>query len=259
MEKGYPVSAHSEQSIRFARPSSSPDTNDAHGAENSQNIYDVIVVGASFAGLSFAEVAAVRGLRVLVLERDSAVGHVVRTTGVLFSDVLDVLDVPARYLMNSVRQIRIQTPDNHAISVSSKAYRFYMADVTGLLGWMAEEATARGAVVRTGSPFLGATRMASGLMRVSIGSPSSTEGGGVASRAVATEEYARFLVGADGAGSMVARSMGLDQNTHFLAGAEWLLRNVEVDPKRFIWRWTISWLPDTVSGWRLTARWLPWA
>lgn len=233
MEKGYPVSAHSEQSIRFARPSSSPDTNDAHGAENSQNIYDVIVVGASFAGLSFAEVAAVRGLRVLVLERDSAVGHVVRTTGVLFSDVLDVLDVPARYLMNSVRQLRIQTPDNHAISVSSKAYRFYMADVTGLLGWMAEEATARGAVVRTGSPFLGATRMASGLMRVSIGSPSSTEGGGVASRAVATEEYARFLVGADGAGSMVARSMGLDQNTHFLAGAEWLLRNVEVDHETF--------------------------
>ena len=33
-----------------------------------------------------------RGLRVLVLERDASIGSVVRTTGVLFSDVLDVLD-----------------------------------------------------------------------------------------------------------------------------------------------------------------------
>ena len=73
--------------------------------------YDVIVVGASFAGLSFASVAAARGLRVLVLEKDAEIGGVVRTTGVLFSDVLDVIDVPARYLMNSVRRISLRAPN----------------------------------------------------------------------------------------------------------------------------------------------------
>ena len=56
--------------------------------------WDAVVVGASFAGLSFASGAAARGLRVLVLERDPEVGGVVRTTGVLFSDVLDLFDVP---------------------------------------------------------------------------------------------------------------------------------------------------------------------
>ena len=227
MEKGYPVSAPLGRSAQLSNA-----TPGGH-AHDGLDVYDVIVVGASFAGLSFAGVAAARGLRVLVLERDASVGHVVRTTGVLFSDVLDVLDVPAQFLMNSVRRIRLQTPDHKSISVSAGAFRFYMADVAGLLGWMAEEARARGATIRTSSPFLGAIRTASGLMQVSIGSPSAATGGGTASRAVAAEEHARFLVGADGAGSAVARSMGLDQNTRYLAGAEWLIKNVELDRETF--------------------------
>src|SRR5258708_18922699 len=69
--------------------------------------YDVVVVGASFAGLSFAGGAAARGLRTLVLERDAEVGRVVRTTGVLFSDVLDARAVPERYLRNAGLGIRL--------------------------------------------------------------------------------------------------------------------------------------------------------
>src|SRR5260221_5123491 len=115
--------------------------------------YDVVVVGASFAGLSFAGGAAARGLRTLVLERDAEVGRVVRTTGVLFSDVLDVLDVPERYLMNAVRRIRLRPPNHEPIEISAAAHRFYMADVTGFLRWMAEQARAHGPDLRAGRPF----------------------------------------------------------------------------------------------------------
>src|SRR3989440_12686030 len=90
------------------------------------DIYDVIVVGASFAGLSFASVAAALGLRVLVLERDAEVGGGVRTTGVLFSDVLDIIDVPARYLMNAVRRIQLQPSHHPPIEGRVRGYRFYM-------------------------------------------------------------------------------------------------------------------------------------
>src|SRR5579875_1764014 len=79
-------------------------------AQQKDDIYDVLVVGASFAGLSFAGVAAALGLRVLLVERDAQVGGVVRTTGVLFSDVLDILDVPVEYLMNEVRRVVISPP-----------------------------------------------------------------------------------------------------------------------------------------------------
>ena len=197
------------------------------------NAYDVIVVGASFAGLAFAGAAAVRGLRVLVLERDAEIGGVVRTTGVLFSDVLDVMDVPARFLMNAVRRIRIQPPGTPSIEIRASAYRFYMADVTGMLRWMADSAREHGATIRSGSPFLGAKRDADGAMRVTYGGPSETDGLGATSRAPQGEARGTFLIGADGTRSRVAESMGLDANTKLLAGAEWLVEGVPIERDLF--------------------------
>lgn len=203
--------------------------------------YDVVVVGASFAGLTFASVAATRGLRVLVLERDASVGGVVRTTGVLFSDVLDIVDVPQRYLMNSVRRMSIRPPNGRTIEIGAHAYRFYMADVTGMLRWMAEQAEDHGAEVRGGASFVDATREADGDMRIVYGAAAgdTSSGAGVdtdtapAGPTVRREVRARFLIGADGTHSSVARRLGLDQNTHFLAGAEWLVEGVEIDRETF--------------------------
>ena len=188
--------------------------------------WDAIVVGASFGGLAFASGAAARGLRVLVLERDPVVGGVVRTTGVLFSDVLDLMDVPQRYLMNSVRRMEIHAPGHPSISVGSDVWRFYMADVTGMLQWMADAARDHGATIRCGAIFADATRDPDGRMRVSY--TTSMDG------ATTTHtEHARILIGADGAHSQVARRTGLDQNTAFLAGAEWLVEGVTLSRETF--------------------------
>jgi flavin-dependent dehydrogenase len=198
------------------------------------DVYDVIVVGGSFAGLSFASVAAARGLRVLVLEKDAEIGGVVRTTGVLFSDVLDVTDVPARYLMNAVRRIQLRAPGRaEPIEISASAYRFYMVDVTGMLRWMAEEAQARGAMIRPGAAFLGASRDAAGLMRVTFGALPEHEAKGAVSPGSRETARAQMLIGADGPRSTVAQRLGLDQNKHFLAGAEWLVEGVPVDQETF--------------------------
>ncbi len=198
------------------------------------DVYDVIVVGASFAGLSFASVAAARGLRVLVLERDHAIGGVVRTTGVLFDDVLDVCDVPARYLMNAVRRIQISAPGHDApIEISAAAYRFHMADVTGMLHWMAEEAEARGATIRPGAAFLDASRGRDGLMDVTFGPLPEQEAKGAVPPGTRETARGRFLIGADGPRSTVAQRLGLDQNTEFLAGAEWLVEAPPLDGETF--------------------------
>ncbi|HLZ24332.1 MAG TPA: NAD(P)/FAD-dependent oxidoreductase [Ktedonobacterales bacterium] len=201
----------------------------SRGAED----FDVIVVGASFAGLAFAGAAAARGLRVLVLERDAEIGGVVRTTGVLFSDVLDIMDVPARFLMNAVRRVSIQPPGTPPIEIRANAYRFYMADVTGMLRWMADSARAHGATIRTGSPFVSAERDADGAMRVAYGGPSEAEGNGATTRAPHGVARGAFLIGADGTRSRVAESMGLDTNTKLLAGAEWLVEGVPIERDLF--------------------------
>jgi flavin-dependent dehydrogenase len=187
--------------------------------------FDVLVVGASFAGLSFAGVAAALGLHVLVVERDAEIGGIVRTTGVLFSDVLDILDVPTHYLMNAVRRIWVQPPNQSPIEIGTRAYRFYMADVTGMLRWMAEQAQKRGAIVSSGTMFLDATREQDGYMHVRLGGPSEPKEGSIV--------HTRFLVGADGTHSVVAQRMELERNTHFLAGAEWLVENIPLDRETF--------------------------
>jgi flavin-dependent dehydrogenase len=195
-------------------------------AHSDNTLWDAIVVGASFGGLAFASGAAARGLRVLVLERDPVVGGVVRTTGVLFSDVLDLIDVPQRYLMNSVRRMEIHAPGHPSISVGSEVWRFYMADVTGMLQWMADAAQDHGATVRCGAIFSDATRESDGRMRVSY----TANGDGATTTHT---EYARILIGADGAHSQVARRTGLDQNSRFLAGAEWLVDGVSLSRETF--------------------------
>src|SRR5258708_16964530 len=187
--------------------------------------FDVLVVGASFAGLSFAGVAVALGLHVLVVERDAEIGGVVRTTGVLFSDVLDILDVPAHYLMNAVRRIWVQPPNQSPIEIGTRAYRFYMADVTGMLRWMAEQAQKRGAIVSNGTMFLDATREQDGYMHVRLDGPSEPNAGSIV--------HTRFLVGADGTHSVVAQPMELDRTTHFLAGAEWLVQKVPLNRGKF--------------------------
>ena len=170
---------------------SSPNATDAPLREQ----YDVIVVGASFAGLSFASVAAARGLRTLVLERDPVVGGVVRTTGILFSDVFDVLEVPQRYLMNAVRRLRIRASGTDTVAeLGTEAYRFYMADVTGLLQWMAEQAQEHGAEVICGAMFHESSRDSDGQMRVTY-----LASGGTSGAPPRVELRARMLIGADGA------------------------------------------------------------
>lgn len=193
-----------------------------------RNRYDVVVVGASFAGLSFASVAATRGLRTLVLERDPIVGGVVRTTGILFSDVFDILEVPERYLMNAVRRLRIRASDTDAVAAfDSPAYRFYLADVTGLLQWLAEQAQGHGADVICGATFQSATRDHDGTMRLTY---RHVDADGTART---SELSARMLIGADGAHSQVANAMDLDRNERLLAGTEWLVEGVDIERDTF--------------------------
>jgi len=50
--------------------------------------FDIIVVGGGPAGLSAAASAAKGGLRVAVIEKDSGIGNIIRTSGVTwFSEV----------------------------------------------------------------------------------------------------------------------------------------------------------------------------
>ncbi|MDE2986050.1 MAG: NAD(P)/FAD-dependent oxidoreductase [Gemmatimonadota bacterium] len=163
---------------------------------------DLAVVGAGFAGLACARRAAERGLSVLVLDRKREAGERIHTTGILVKEAWEEWAVPDD-LVRKVGRVRIHTPSHRSVELKRSDYFFLATDTAGLLRHLADETRSAGAEVRFGVRYSGATRAGTGL---------ALEEAGVS---------CRFLVGADGARSRVASSLGLDRNERLLKGVEW--------------------------------------
>lgn len=180
----------------------------------SRKDFDVVIVGAGFAGLACARSVALRGMRVLVVERASAAGRVIRTTGLLVKEAAERWEVPAR-LTRRVRGVRIYSPSLRQLDLEAPGYYFLATDAPALMQWLAQEARRAGATLRYGQRFDGARRSEGWIELDSLGT------------------RARYLVGADGPSSAVADAFGLGRNRAFLAGVETEYRGVGgVDPDR---------------------------
>jgi len=163
--------------------------------------FDLVVVGGSFAGLACARTAALRGMKVAVLDAKKEPGARVRTTGIVVKEASDDFDLPAR-LMRKVRGVRLYAPDDRALDLHAPGYFFQATDTAGVLRWMADEAARAGAELMFGARFEHGLEHARGVALSSLGL------------------HASFLVGADGARSRVAECFGLSRNKRFLTGME---------------------------------------
>ncbi|MFQ5974205.1 MAG: NAD(P)/FAD-dependent oxidoreductase, partial [Alphaproteobacteria bacterium] len=93
--------------------------------------FDVVIVGASFAGLVAARTAAMRGLRVAVVERKADPGAEPHTTGILVKEAADALDIPSE-LTRRVHGVRLYSPAMHHIDLDTPGYYFLATDTPGL-------------------------------------------------------------------------------------------------------------------------------
>ncbi len=169
---------------------------------------DLLVVGASFAGLVAARTAAMRGLSVVVLESKRDAGARVATTGILVKEAAEEIDVP-HAMTRCVHGVRLYAPNLRHIDLFSPGSFFLTTDTARLLRWLGHEAQRAGARILYGTRFVGAARDGD---RFQIGG---------------VDLAARFVLGADGARSAVARCFGLGRNRRFLVGVE-----VELDLSR---------------------------
>lgn len=167
----------------------------------------LVVVGASFAGLACARAAALAGLRVLLLEKKQAAGDKLHTTGLIVKDAVEdiawLASVPAE-LVKRIEGVRLYAPDMRHIDLFAPGYYFWATDTPRLLDWMVQDVRGAGVEVRLGTTFVDAERDASGWVV----------------RCGELELRTRYLVGADGPHSRVAKALGLSQNTEFLFGVE---------------------------------------
>ncbi|MDE2182536.1 MAG: NAD(P)/FAD-dependent oxidoreductase [Alphaproteobacteria bacterium] len=172
--------------------------------------FDVVIVGGSFAGLACARTAALRGLKVAVIDAKAEPGARVCTTGIIVKEACDDFDLPAT-LMRKVRGVRLYAPDDRALDLHAPGYFFQSTDTPGLMRWLAGEAERAGAELLYGRSYEGALEHERGVALPSLGL------------------HAGFLVGADGARSRVAEHFGLGRNRRFLAGLEIECEPLEID------------------------------
>jgi digeranylgeranylglycerophospholipid reductase len=175
--------------------------------------FDLVVIGASFAGLACARAAARAGLQVAVVEKKSSSGDKLHTTGIIVKDAIDTIpwlqQVPAA-LVRQVDGVRLYSPNLRHVDLHAPGYYFWATDTPALLDWMCASVQADGVTVLAGTLFEQAAR--------------DSGGWAVSVKSVASQEpmvlQARYLVGADGPHSRVAKALGLSLNTQFLFGIE---------------------------------------
>lgn len=173
-------------------------------------IYDLIVVGASFAGIATARAAAVRGLKVAVVERKKDVGLGLNTTGILVEEAAELL-MPPQHLVKRISEVRLYSPALKSIEITARRYFFLSTDTPNLLRHYAKTAMREGVTLLADTPFTDGVSAADGV-RINDGAL-----------------VAKMLIGADGPRSRVAQAFGLDRNTRFLTGAEAEFTGVDLE------------------------------
>lgn len=168
---------------------------------SNQHNYDLIIIGASFAGLIAARTAAHRGLKVAVLDAKKEPGARVRSTGILVKEATEETDIPAS-LTRKIPGVRLYAPNMRHTDLFAPGYYFVATDTPALMRWLGREASRAGADLLFGTRFESASH------------------DGDLIRLHGLDLTARYLLGADGARSRVAKAFNLGQNKDFMIGLE---------------------------------------
>ncbi len=158
--------------------------------------FDIVVVGGGPAGLSAACSAAKSGARVILLEKDEAIAHNIRTSGVTWVDAMDRLGIPSRYY-NPINNYRFVSPANDVL-ISGSAPKSGVLDVRGMYQHLAFLAAEAGAEIMVRSNVINVIKDGDRI----AGVKASTPKGDLTLRAT-------LVIDASGFSASVGRKIGL--------------------------------------------------
>ncbi|MEP6818022.1 MAG: NAD(P)/FAD-dependent oxidoreductase [bacterium] len=182
--------------------------------------YDVIIIGAGLAGLHCARLLGRRGLRVLLVDRKDSLDASIHTTGIFVRRTLEDFDIPEDCLGPAVRHVTLYSPLRRRMELVSPHHEFRVGKMGRLYMRYLDHC------LRAGVTWMPGTRYAQHTcLKKSLAVQLDSNGNRGASRWVTT----RYLVGADGANSRVARDLGLELNREWIVGVEDVFTGVPLD------------------------------
>ena len=170
--------------------------------------YDIAVVGGGPAGLSAAYAASRAGAKVILFEKDEAIAHSVRTSGVTWIDSMERLEIPSRYY-NPIRSYRFVSPAND-ILIAGETAKSCVLDVRATYQYLATLAAKEGTQIMVRSSVSGVLKDGDRVTGVKASTPkgdivvncslvidASGFSSSVARRAGLVSEWRRYGVGAE--------------------------------------------------------------
>jgi digeranylgeranylglycerophospholipid reductase len=170
--------------------------------------FDVAVVGGGPAGLSAAYAAAKAGASVILFEKDEAIAHSVRTSGVTWIDSMDRLGILSKYY-NPIQNYRFVSPSNDIMIAGSSA-KSCVLDVRATYQHLAFLAAEAGAQIMVRSNVINVVKQDGRVAGVKASTPkgdltvsatlvidASGFSTSVARKAGAAGEWRRYGVGAE--------------------------------------------------------------
>ena len=170
--------------------------------------YDVIVIGAGLAGLQCARLLGRQGLSVLLVDRKTSVDQSIHTTGIFVRRTLEDFDLPEDCLGPPVRDVRLYSPARRSLDLESPHDEFRVGRMGRLYQRLLDNCLRAGVEWLPGTRYAGYSSLKNRLVV-------RLDGNGF-SRWVS----ARYLVGADGAKSRIAKDLALDLNRDWIVGVE---------------------------------------
>jgi flavin-dependent dehydrogenase len=175
---------------------------------------DVVIVGAGLAGLQCARLLGRQGLRVLLIDRKASLEQSIHTTGIFVRKTLEDFDIPADCLGPPLRHVTLYSPSRRSMELSSPHEEFRIGRMGRLYTRYLDHCLSAGVEWMPETRYSGHSELKDELVvRLDSGSCSSS---------VKT----RYLIGADGSNSRVAKHLQLDTNREWIVGVEDVFANV---------------------------------
>lgn len=116
----------------------------------------IVVVGASFAGLSAAEVLARHGLKTIVIERSKEIGKPVRTTGGISRWWYEKLglNLSKECIASEIRAVELYSPSGYCWRIDLGETLGYVLEPDATVKYLAKRAQDAGAEIHTNKEFV---------------------------------------------------------------------------------------------------------